>query len=80
MTTQEAVTILRCHNLWRKGARIPQATAGEISEAIDHVCDVLDAIRNAAKTYEYTDHCFIQISAADWQAWMEFDRNDWPNA
>lgn len=78
MTTQEAVNILRCHNLWRNGARIPQATAGEISEAIDHVCDVLDVIQRAAKTLEYTDFCFTQFSAADWQAWMEFDREDWP--
>jgi hypothetical protein len=41
MTTQQALDILKRHNIWRRGADIQMQSPAEIGEAIDKAVEVL---------------------------------------
>ena len=41
MTVEQAITILRTHNLWRRGADMPLGDTKEIGIAIDVLCDAV---------------------------------------
>ena len=38
MNLNEAIEILRIHNIWRRGGEMPQQEASVLGEAIDTVC------------------------------------------
>jgi hypothetical protein len=51
MTTQQALDILKRHNIWRRGADIQMQSPAEIGEAIDKAVEVL---QEAAKQEQET--------------------------
>lgn len=46
MTLTQALTILREHNKWRRGADIEMIDPKTLGEAIDVVCNLIEAMRN----------------------------------
>ena len=42
MTVEHAISILRTHNLWRRGADMPPGDPKEIGIAIDVLCDAAE--------------------------------------
>lgn len=76
MTTQEAVQLLRSHNAWRTEQGGFAHSPAQITQAIDHVCDVLQrldvAVSSVGNQFRYNGEV--------WWALMRKDRKDWPNA
>lgn len=51
MTTQQALDILKHHNIWRRGADIQMQSPAEIGEAIDKAVEVLqEAVKQEQET------------------------------
>ena len=49
MTVEQAISILRTHNLWRRGADMPLGDPAEIGRAIDVLVDLAERLIEAAK-------------------------------
>ena len=49
MTVEQAITILRTHNLWRRGADMPLGDAAEIGRAIDVLIDLAERLLKTAE-------------------------------
>ena len=52
MNLQDAVTVLRNHNTWRRGADTEQTNPKELGEALDYVCEAMQIAIDSKKYKE----------------------------